>query len=142
MKHEDDIAVDQFAGAMKAKLAAARDKGRSGWRDDCTIESLQAALIKHVHKGDPRDVANYCMFLWQRKAPTVLEDQLVYDATGRWPTKPAAIKREPGELWARMQAAGMYGLLAEVLGVGAVVDDDLRQRIEEAVREFEELRVL
>jgi hypothetical protein len=34
--HKDDIAVDRFAAAMKAKLAAARAKGRDGW-DDATL---------------------------------------------------------------------------------------------------------
>src|SRR5690606_8346242 len=41
-KHPDDEAVDQFAAAMKAKLAAAREKGRGGWDDpeQCTVECL------------------------------------------------------------------------------------------------------
>jgi hypothetical protein len=66
--HPDDTAVDAFATAMKEKLAAARAKGRGGWQDkvDCTQQHLSHLLRSHVEKGDPRDVANFCMFLHQR----------------------------------------------------------------------------
>lgn len=66
--HPDDAAVDAFAAAMKAKLAAARAKGRGGWQDrsDCSQQRLSDMLRAHVVKGDPRDVANFCMFLHQR----------------------------------------------------------------------------
>lgn len=64
----DDVAVDAFATAMKEKLAAARAKGRGGWEDptQCTAEDLSRMLREHVEKGDPRDVANFCMMLHQR----------------------------------------------------------------------------
>ncbi|MDG2508667.1 hypothetical protein [Stenotrophomonas maltophilia] len=64
----DDLAVDAFAAAMKAKMAAARAKGRGGWEDpaQCTAEDLSRMLRNHVEKGDPRDVANFCMMLHQR----------------------------------------------------------------------------
>ncbi|HUD41997.1 MAG TPA: hypothetical protein VMR06_08365 [Dokdonella sp.] len=66
--HSDDLAVDRFARAMKDKLAAARAKGRGGWDDkaDCTQEHLSNLLRQSVEKGDPRDVANFCMFLHDR----------------------------------------------------------------------------
>ncbi|MBP1316330.1 hypothetical protein [Herbaspirillum sp. 1130] len=67
-KHPDDIAVDQFAEAMKAKLADARAKGRSGWKE-CDPVELSHMLREHVEKGDPRDVANFCMFLWTLGKP-------------------------------------------------------------------------
>lgn len=66
--HSDDIAVDAFAGAMKEKLAQARAKGRSGW-EQCDPTLLSAMLREHVDKGDPRDVANFCAFLWNLKQP-------------------------------------------------------------------------
>ena len=67
MQHPDDEAVDRFAAAMKAKLAKARDAGRSGWQDPAwPVESIGDNLREHVEKGDPRDVANYCMFLFER----------------------------------------------------------------------------
>lgn len=58
----DDAAVDAFAREMKAKLARARAKGRTGWQL-CSQEELSHMLHEHVEKGDPRDVANFCMFL-------------------------------------------------------------------------------
>lgn len=61
--HPDDVAVDSFAAAMKVKLALAREKGRSGW-EACSPEDLSRMLREHVDKGDPRDVANFCAFLW------------------------------------------------------------------------------
>jgi len=63
--HPDDLAVDAFAARMKAKLACARARGRAGWDDpaQCTVETLRTMLHDHVAKGDPVDVANFCMML-------------------------------------------------------------------------------
>ena len=67
-EHPDDRAVDQFASAMKGKLASKRSQGRSGWDDPaaCTAAYLSELLRKHVAKGDPLDVANFAMMLYQR----------------------------------------------------------------------------
>lgn len=62
-KNHDDYWVKQFAVEMKRKLAAARAKGRSCWQH-CDPADLSYILREHVEKGDPRDVANFCMFLW------------------------------------------------------------------------------
>ena len=67
-QHPDDMAVDRFAAEMKAKLAAARAKGRDGW-EACDPATLSTMLREHVEKGDPRDVANFAMFLWSLGAP-------------------------------------------------------------------------
>lgn len=67
-EHPDDIAVDVFAVELKAKLAKAREKGRGGWQG-CDPAVLSRMLREHVEKGDPRDVANFCMFLWHLNAP-------------------------------------------------------------------------
>lgn len=66
--HPDDLAVDRFALKMKEKLGRARSKGRSGWDDpeQCTTAYLSELLHSHVTKGDPVDVANFCMMLHQR----------------------------------------------------------------------------
>jgi hypothetical protein len=66
--HPDDIAVDQFFDAMKAKLARKRGHGYGGWDDkaECSNEHLSRLLRKHVEKGDPIDVANFCMMIQQR----------------------------------------------------------------------------
>ena len=67
-EHTDDDAVDRFAEALKEKLAQARAKGRSGWHE-CDPRDLSTMLREHVEKGDPRDVANFCMFLWSLGQP-------------------------------------------------------------------------
>lgn len=61
--HQDDIDVQMFAEAMKAKLAASREKGRTGWQTIPPAE-LWGMLQDHVHKGDPVDVANFAMMIW------------------------------------------------------------------------------
>ncbi|WP_241132615.1 hypothetical protein [Achromobacter insuavis] len=67
-RHADDIAVDQFATAMKAKLAKKRAEGRGGWNDksQCSAGHLSQLLRGHVDKGDPVDVGNLAMMLQQR----------------------------------------------------------------------------
>lgn len=60
--HPDDLAVEQFAAAMKAKLAAGRAKGRSGW-ETCPEARLLYMLHEHIGKGDMRDVANIAMMI-------------------------------------------------------------------------------
>lgn len=64
----DDEAVDLFAAAMKEKLAAKRAEGRGGWNDPakCSIEFLVSLLHGHVQKGDPVDIGNIAMMLWNR----------------------------------------------------------------------------
>lgn len=66
--HPDDDAIDQFALGMKMKMAVARAKGRGGWhsRQQCSAEDLSRMLHEHVSKGDPVDVANFCMMLSMR----------------------------------------------------------------------------
>lgn len=67
-QHPDDLAVDEFAQAMKEKLAKKRDDGFFGWWDkaECNTEFLGKKLREHVEKGDTIDVANFCMFLAAR----------------------------------------------------------------------------
>jgi len=65
--HPDDKAVDQFAAAMKTKLAKKRADGRGGWEGPtCSQAFLSELLREHVGKGDPVDVGNLAMMLHQR----------------------------------------------------------------------------
>lgn len=70
--HPDDKAVDQFVfalgQAMKAKLEKKRGEGYSQWWDKNAFpwEKLIKQMLEHIKKGDPLDVANYCMFLYHR----------------------------------------------------------------------------
>jgi len=67
-QHPDDAAVDRFAEAMKAKLAKKRAEGRGGWEDPqvCPSGRLQQMLLDHLTKGDPVDIGNFAMMIWNR----------------------------------------------------------------------------
>ena len=100
-QHPDDAAVDRFAAAMKAKLAAAREKGRGGWDDPeaCSVEFLADLLVGHIGKGNPgnfEDIANLAMMLHQRGAdPAVLAGHApVPDAPEGWQLVPASPTQE------------------------------------------------
>lgn len=69
--HPDDMAVDAFAAAMKEKLAEKRAQGYRGWDDrtDCPPGRLARLLNEHLAKGDPLDVGNFAMMLWNRQEP-------------------------------------------------------------------------
>lgn len=78
-QHPDDAAVDALATAMKAKLAKQRAKGYGGWNDkvQCSQQFLSALLRRHVDKGDPVDVANFCAFLLARGEAIAAAQQAV-----------------------------------------------------------------
>lgn len=67
--------VVRFARALATKLAAAEVKyGYSdGWRNADWMDECRAKLAEHVAKGDPRDVAAYCAFLWHHGESTVTQ---------------------------------------------------------------------
>ncbi|VVE82682.1 hypothetical protein [Pandoraea sputorum] len=67
-QHPDDAAVDRFSVAMKAKLAKKRAQGRGGWDDErvCSPDDLARMLVDHIRKGDPVDVGNLAMMLFNR----------------------------------------------------------------------------
>lgn len=71
--NRDNDAVDEFAKAMKEKLAKARAKGRRGWSDKeaCSNEHLAQLFHKHLEKcndGNFIDLTNFLMFLHVRGA--------------------------------------------------------------------------
>ena len=62
-----DTLVNRFAEVMRRKLMRKLSTGYSGWDDpDWTEASIRAAMIEHVEKGDPVDIANFAAFLWNR----------------------------------------------------------------------------
>jgi len=67
--HPDDVAVDKFAAAMKAKLAKKRAEGRGGWDDpaQCSVPYLAQLLVEHCGKVNSAvDIANFAMMVWHR----------------------------------------------------------------------------
>lgn len=65
--HEDTAdLVARFAQALAEKLHKAEKKyGYSNrWKHDDWEADCAEKLIEHVEKGDPRDVAAYCAFMW------------------------------------------------------------------------------
>lgn len=116
--HPDDAAVDRFAAAMKAKLASARAKGRSGWEDkaQCAQESLALDLRRHVNKGDPVDVGNFAMMLHQRGESTKLRplSQDLVDAIKNAPPGASVIEHNGHPVFitrATEEGAPLLGLL-------------------------------
>lgn len=64
--------VGRFSRALADKLASAEKKyGYSdGWADPDWMDECRQHLLEHVAKGDPRDVAAYCAFLWHHGGST------------------------------------------------------------------------
>lgn len=73
--------VVRFARALAAKLAEAEVKyGYSdGWRSPDWMDECRANLIGHIAKGDPRDVAAYCAFLWHHGESTAKAEPTTTD---------------------------------------------------------------
>lgn len=70
-QHPDDVAVDRFAAAMKAKLARKRAEGVGGWDDpeQCHIDYLVHLLAEQIHSRaviDPVDIGNFAMMIFNR----------------------------------------------------------------------------
>lgn len=74
--------VIRFASALADKLHAAEKKyGYSdNWKDSGWMNECREHLLEHLAKGDPRDVANFCMFLWHHGEKTSFCGRDWYDA--------------------------------------------------------------
>ena len=98
--HPDDVAVDDFAKAMKAKMKTSREKGRRGWEYG-NIRYLAAQLIYHVKKGDPVDVANFCMMLHNRGQSGILSHAWAAEVEGKARLKVLSAEEvtTPGFYW-------------------------------------------
>lgn len=76
--HPDTLRlVENFASALAAKLAQAERKYgyTDGWKENDWLDECRAKLLEHVAKGDPRDVAAYCAFLWHHGERTALPEE-------------------------------------------------------------------
>lgn len=66
--------VARFSAALLEKLKAAREKyghDEEFWQHDHWEADCQRQLLEHLAKGDPRDVAAYCAFMWHHGWKTV-----------------------------------------------------------------------
>lgn len=74
--------VSDFATALAEKLAKAERKYgyTDGWLDANWEADCREALLKHIEKGDPRDVAAYCAFMWFHKWSTSAADRVPSEA--------------------------------------------------------------
>ncbi|OIQ64934.1 hypothetical protein GALL_535120 [mine drainage metagenome] len=66
--------VLRFSSALAKKLGAAQRKYGygDGWAENDWMDECREQLLEHVRKGDPRDVAAYCAFLWHHGERTDL----------------------------------------------------------------------
>ncbi|MCS6498999.1 hypothetical protein NYD60_03120 [Burkholderia thailandensis] len=125
LHHDTAKLVRRFARALANKLLAAQRKYgysdnwmRDGWADECRAE-----LMRHIQKGDPRDVAAYCAFLWHHNEST---------ATTPSPADERAAKisdylNAPG-MWAQIYCCAVF--------VHGWPSDMARGAADEAVKEF------
>ncbi|HHZ8310772.1 MAG: hypothetical protein KHZ25_27215 [Klebsiella oxytoca] len=74
--------VLRFASALADKLYKAEQKyGRStDWMKDDWYDDCLQSLWDHIEKGDPRDVAAYCAFMWYHGWVTTDYDRNVQNA--------------------------------------------------------------
>lgn len=58
--------VARFAAALAEKLFCAQQKygWDTHWQSPAWMDQCREQLVEHLAKGDPRDVAAYCAFLW------------------------------------------------------------------------------
>lgn len=69
--------VVHFANALAEKLFMAQEKYgyQAEWaKPDWVKQHCVDALHEHMEKGDPRDVAAYCAFLWYHQKSTKREN--------------------------------------------------------------------
>lgn len=132
-EHPDDIAVDRFAAAMKAKLAKKRAEGYGGWEDkeECPAQRLSDLLRNHVEKGDPVDVGNLAMMLHQRGERIARPAPEVKDGAAKRPED-----MSEDELIATLKPLSPVGLVENTTPAPAA-SDELVERLR---REDEQVR--
>ncbi|WP_434116666.1 hypothetical protein [Klebsiella michiganensis] len=86
--------VTEFGTAMAEKLYKAQLKYGydADWKQDGWTSQCQAHFHQHIAKGDPRDVAAYCAFMWYhgwkteaaQPAPVVMDDTKLRELFDSW----------------------------------------------------------
>jgi hypothetical protein len=78
--------AESMAEKLEAKAAerAEEELDVDGWRDTkWAADEAVDALLEHVKKGDPVDVANLCAFLWHHHLSTSKEVNAKLEATNK-----------------------------------------------------------
>ena len=70
-RYTAELVLD-FAKAIAEKLHQSERKygWSDGWKESDWQEKCLADFHHHIGKGDPRDVAAYCAFMWHHEWPT------------------------------------------------------------------------
>jgi len=126
--HVDDIAVDQMATAMKAKLAEKRGEGGGGWDNplECSIERLAQLMAEAMCKGKLVNVANYAAMLRARGADEQLTAEIAMRAFLHG-------SREAMEVVVAMLDRGEW---AEHVAATTGRSNPLAQRLEDAITDL------
>lgn len=94
-RHSDDTAWDKFVEAAKAKMAEKRAEGRGGWDDptQCNVQDLATLLVELVERGDPVNIANVCMMIWNRAQSgyPLGSFDIITASINRAPVRPVAV---------------------------------------------------
>lgn len=93
--------VRDFAEQMAAKLRTAELKYgyRNGWLTQEWEAECRQHMLDHIVKGDPRDVAIYCAFMWSRGWRTALPHTgQPREGDGWWPLDAKGINSLPERL--------------------------------------------
>nr|WP_230688512.1 DUF551 domain-containing protein [Enterobacter kobei] len=106
LHHDTRKLVTDFCTALAEKLYKAQLKYGydADWKQDGWPTQCQAHFHQHIAKGDPRDVAAYCAFMWYHG----------------WKTEPAPVS-VPDEDLLHMAASAIDDLLSNKDRSGAVV---------------------
>ena len=129
--------VVAFAEALAEKLHKADNKygygdlwAREDWRRRC-----QGQLIKHLKKGDSRDVAAYCAFLWYHGWPTVFPKKIALQSRGNG-NEHSTNRRDGRSVMPnnKVRAAEMTGPTLPLRGDGTVDRDRLVYQLKDDIR--------
>lgn len=85
LQEEFEIILEGFSRILVAKLMQNEKKHKFGfsWKKPDWEEQLQREIVKHVEKGDPRDVAIYAMFAWFHNWRTAPEEEADWQLEAR-----------------------------------------------------------
>lgn len=90
--------VEGFATALAEKLRRSEIKygWSDGWKDADWQDKCLADFNHHIDKGDPRDVAAYCAFMWFHGWQTKRLNATAQPVSDGWVSVPRSLTGENG----------------------------------------------